>query len=192
MMRPCMLALVLLAGVPAFAHADSDYYYCAGPGYIAYESRLENDPPGHRLHVVRFSRSGGITALPPIALEDFQVHTMTCGATTVELRSSRTVYTVDVFAATPRVASRPARSGETRPEPALNLGHWARPGIVDLASDGAMGEFQLVIARVERAIEGGLERVTISDVVRREPGPASSRILASRRVFEGIFFESVH
>lgn len=193
MLRLRLLIALLLWCVPAVAAADSDYYYCAGPGYIAYESRLQHGAPGHELHVVRFSRAGGITALPPIPLDDFQVQGMTCGATSVELRSSRMVYLVDLSAARgPRVASGAIRADERRSGSTPNLGHYAKPGVVDLPSDGALGEFQLVITRAGRSVEGGLEHFTISEVIPREVGPGATRILASRRVFQGVFFESVH
>ena len=193
MTRLCLLVALLLSCIPAVASADSDHYYCAGPGYLAYESRLQYDAPGHELHVVRFSRAGGITVLPPIPLDDFQVHDMTCGATTVELRSSRMVYVVDLAAAGgPRVGSRAIRADERPSGSTPNLGHYAKPGVVDLASDGAPGEFQLVITRAGRSIEGGLERFTISEVVRRDVETGFTRILASQRVFQGVFFETVH
>ena len=69
-------SLLVLAGLltPAVAKADSDGYYCAGPGYLAYETQFSTQSSGHLLHIVQFSRSKGIVVLEPIELEAFPVH----------------------------------------------------------------------------------------------------------------------
>jgi hypothetical protein len=184
-------ALALLFA-PAAAAADSDGYYCAGPGYLAYETRFVEAPATHLLHIVRFSRAGGIEPLPAIPLDDFQVHGMRCHSTVVELEGWTTGYSVDISDPThPTVTSRPAIHDPAQPAPQANLGHWARESVIDLPGDGRPGEFQLVIARTSRSIEGGLEHFTFTQVVRRDREAGGARILGSLRVFEGVFLETV-
>jgi hypothetical protein len=170
-----VLAVLLISPFvhAAPAWADSDGYYCVGPGYIAYETRFSAPPSQHLLHVIRFSSRQGISRIAPVVLEDFQVHAMNCGDG----------------------ASRPTITSETAPVPApgsesANLGHWSREGVTGLEGDGPSGEFQLLIGRVSRRIPGGVEHYTISQVIRRETRPGG-RILESLELFEGIFLETV-
>ncbi len=175
---------------PAIAMADSDGYYCLGRGYVAFETRFSTPASGHLLHVQQFSRAQGIVALPAIALEDFQVQGMTCGATVVALTDGTTRYAVDL--ADPRrpvVTTEAAPFDPNAPTPA-NLAHWARDTVIDLEGDGLMGQFQLVISRVSRTVTGGIEHYTFSQLVRRDPEPGGF-ILESALLFEGIFLETV-
>jgi hypothetical protein len=101
------LGVLLLATLlrPAVAHADSDGYYCTGPGYLAYEMRFSQAPGKHLLHIVRFSHDTGIVRLPPVLLDDFQVHAMTCGADQNVVDGWAHRYTVSLLpSGTPRVA----------------------------------------------------------------------------------------
>jgi hypothetical protein len=185
------LTLTLLL-LPAAAAADSDGYYCAGPGYLAYETSFSWSPGAHLLHIVRFSRARGIERLPAIPLDDFQVHGMRCHATVVELEGWTSAYSVDLSdPARPTVTSRPTVRAAAQSAPAANLGHWARESVIDLEGDGPPGEFQLVIARTSRAIEGGVEHYTFTQVVRRDRESGAPGILGSVRLFEDVFLETV-
>ena len=93
-MRAAGLLLILCLATPAAARADSDGYYCTGRGYVAWETRLETAE--HQLHIVRFSRDGGLVRQAPIRLEEFQVHAMMCGAQSVELVGGGKVHIVDL------------------------------------------------------------------------------------------------
>lgn len=189
--RTASVVVVAALLTPAVAAADSDGYYCAGPGYVAYETRFSTPSAGHLLHVVRFSRSEGIVALDPIALEDFQVRGMTCGETVIQLTGGRTEYAVDITNPhRPDVRGTPATSALSGAG-AANLGHWSREGVIDLESDAEPGTFQLVISRVDREVNGGIEHYTISRVIRRDPRPGGL-VLDSHLLFEGIFLETVN
>jgi hypothetical protein len=85
MLRGWVLAIAAVALFPSLAHADSDGYYCIGPGFVAYELSSSGAASGHWLHIVRVSASKGIVRLPPIALPEFQVHGMTCRENAVDL-----------------------------------------------------------------------------------------------------------
>ena len=190
-MRSALASLVVLASLaPAAARADSDGYYCAGRGYIAYEMSLSQAPGRHLLYVVRFSHAGAFTHLAPIPLGDFQVHGMKCDAGAVTLEAWDAGYLVDLSTPDhPTVTRRPAVS--PRPPEPPNLGHWAKAGVVDLPdSAGATGEFQLVIAQAHHPVSGGVEHFTITEVVQRNPGPGTLRFVASLRLFEGVFLET--
>ncbi|MGH7460797.1 MAG: hypothetical protein ACREMA_07185 [Longimicrobiales bacterium] len=84
---------VMLIAVGAL-HADSDRYYCVGPGYIAYQFGMA--APGkapHRLHVVRYP-GGRIASADSIQLPQFQVHGMRCRADGVDVVSWDAVHSV--------------------------------------------------------------------------------------------------
>ena len=185
-----LVTIAVLLSCPAAARADSDGYYCAGRGYVAYETRLGASEPHHVLHVVRFSRSSGIGQTQEIALADFQTHGMRCGDGVIELDAFTVPYLVDVSVPErPRTTTENAVLDAPRTPP-MNLGNWARSGVIDLDADGQKGEFQLVISRVSRPVAGGIEHYTVTDLIRREPRPGG-RILTSKRLFAGIFLETV-
>jgi len=189
MCRALGVLSLLVAFLPAPARADSDGYYCAGPGYVAYEMRFSQGPGGHRLYVARFSRADGIRPLVAVPLDDFQVQGMTCGAGEVVLVGGSRRYTVTLPASgAPSVGSTAA---DRVPAGSLaNLGHWATPGVTDLASDGRAGEFQLAIARVSRETPNGIEHYTFTTLIRRADAPEAP-LLESVRLFEGVFLETV-
>lgn len=99
-MRPLQLviagvALIVLAQ-PVSALADSDGYFCVGHGYLAYETRVAEKPARHLLHLVWFGPERGIVRSPPIPLDDFQVHGMSCGAREIEVQGWEVAYSVDI------------------------------------------------------------------------------------------------
>lgn len=127
-------ALVLLAPSGArIASADSDGYYCIGPGYLAYQFGFAPPPPGsHRLHVVRVGGAAGIHAPVVFDLPQFQVHGMRCDARTVRLAAFDAVYTVRLDEANRPVgySKVPFPATGRLPEkfvgPSPNLGGWSR------------------------------------------------------------------
>jgi len=191
MARLTQLMVALLFSWPSLALADSDGYYCVGRGYVAYETRFAASGSQHVLHVLRFSRAGGIGQVQDIPLDDFQTHGMSCSDRVIEVAALSTRYLVDVSVPEkPRIKTLSA-SFEPQRTPQLNLGNWSREGVTDLEADGQQGEFQLVISRVSRQIAGGIEHYTVTHLVRRETTPGG-RILAAQKLFEGIFLEAVH
>lgn len=184
-----VIALALLFW-PGVADADSDGYYCVGPGYVAFETRFSQHPGRHLLHVVKFSRANGIVRLEPIPLGDFQVHDMSCGATVVELEAWTNGYSVDISDPShPTITERPRarRRGQSGQR---NLGLWAQEAVVDLEGDAVPGEFQLIIARVSRRVTGGIEDYIFTHLIRRDLEPLG-RIVASLKLFEGVFLHTV-
>ena len=180
------VAICLLSADTAFA--DSDAYYCAARGYLAFETR-----PGtgkHELHIIRFGATG-ITAVAPVALDDFQVHGMTCRAGQIEIQGWDRAYTVDISTATkPAVTSRAAAFNASQSRPAENLGHLAKPQVIDLEADGG-NPFQLVIARTSKSVKGGIEHHTSTRLVQRSSNRLGSGIAVSRPLFEGVFLETI-
>jgi hypothetical protein len=190
MPRTAYRILPLLLCWPTIARADSDGYFCAGRGFLAWETRLESRPVAHVLHVVRFPDAGGIAAEQQIALEDFQVHGLLCRDSTVEVAGWSTRHVVDLpDRAHPRVSVVAAPFDPQR-SPQLNLGNWSQPGITDLESDAPTGTFQLVITRVSRSVPGGIEQYTTTQLLCREPAPGL-RVLAAQTLFMGIFVETI-
>ena len=189
-----MRTLLLLAGLvlclPRLAHADSDFYYCAARGYLAYETRLGTKPLKHELHIVRFG-NGGIVAAAPIVLDEFQVHGMTCRAGAVEIHGWERTYSVDIRnVMRPSVRSRAAAFDPRKSPAADNLGHLAKPGVIDLEADGS-SRYQLVIARVSHPRAGGIEHHTVTRLVRRTSNRPGSAIVSARQLFAAVFLETI-
>ena len=181
-----VVAMCLLSADLAFA--DSDAYYCAARGYLAFETRLGTGK--HELHIVRFG-AAGITAAAPVVLDDFQVHGMTCRAGQIEIQGWERTYTVDIGAAAkPVVTSRAAAFDASQSRPADNLGHLAKPQVIDLETDGG-NRFQLVIARASKPLQGGIEHHTTTRLLQRSSNRPGSGIASSRQLFEGVFLETI-
>ena len=190
MARLTLWVVTLILCWPAFAYADSDGYFCAGRGYLAYETRFTAGATQHVLHVVRFSRAGGIAQEKQIPLDDFQVHGMSCSEGRIELAAWSTRYIVDLSVPDqPSIRSENAVFDSQRTIQ-TNLGNWSREGMIDLVADGQLGEFQLVISRASRRIASGIEHYTVTQLIRRETRPGG-RILAAQKIFEGIFLETI-
>jgi len=122
------LLAVCFLGVPAYA--DSDGYYCVGPGYLAYQFGVGAPPQGpHRLHVVRFGARRALEQPAVLDLPQFQVHGMICGERTVRLAAFNAFYTVqlDERKQPQRVDTEPRGKGDPLPMEfgvARNLGAW--------------------------------------------------------------------
>lgn len=192
MRRAILLCVGILGLWPSNLFADSDGYFCAGRGYLAYELRVAAGPVRHELRIVRYDRVRGIEALPAVVLEDFQVHGMRCEPRTVVVVGATTGFIVDF--------SQPNRLPQTRRMSAgavgvgaaqqNNLGHWAKPGVIDL--EGADDDrYQLVIARASQRVPGGIEHHTVTRIVQRQTnGTSPQGGLRALLVFEGVFKET--
>lgn len=175
---------------PVAARADSDGYACMGRGYVAFETRFSQSPARHLLHIVQFSPARGIVRLPPIPLEDFEVHAMRCRPTIVDVEGWTDGYSVDISdPSRPVITSRP-RIRDRNAAATFSVGAGARDTVIDLDGGAFPGEFQLVMARVFRRLAQGVERYTFTHLVRRDQGPALGRLLESVKVFEGVFLET--
>ena len=91
-----MVVIILLSSLGAgVAYADSDGYYCTGPGYLAYQFGFAAPPAGtHRLFVVRFGGASSIEAPIAFDLPQFQVHGILCTERMVRLAAYDAIYTV--------------------------------------------------------------------------------------------------
>ncbi len=92
-----VLALAFLSTARS-VHADRDGYYCTGPSYIAFELSPRHPTPAHVLYVVSLRDSGGIAPPTTLELPRFQVHGMRCNASSVQLLSWDSLYTVNLGA----------------------------------------------------------------------------------------------
>ena len=186
MRRGCALVTALLL-LPSLALADSDGYYCMGPGFVAYEVSLTGDTPGHWLHVVRVSAANGIVRLQPIALPEFQVHGMTCRDDGVDLDGWTARHSISLHQDGRATLTSTAVESSPKGAHQQNLGWLARPGVADISSDGFHGEFQLVIAEATRPTSRGLERFTVTQIWRRtRTAPITRQVTAAETLFVGV------
>jgi hypothetical protein len=116
---------------------------------------------------------------------------MKCGHGILEVKAFTKSYFFDVsdpnrepVAFTPKSATQMDRSDLV----SGNLGHWSRVSVLDLDSDGAKGDFQLVIAKADRRIYGGIEHFTFSELIHRTE---LGEIRQGLPLFSGIFLETI-
>jgi len=129
-MRIFLLAVVTLLGPVGVgvAYADSDGYYCAGRGYLAYQFGMAPLPVApHRLYVLPIGMSAGIAEPAAFELPQFQVHGLRCGDGWLDVASFTAIYhvTLDGQARPIRYEVRPFAAGQKVPPeffPQRNLG----------------------------------------------------------------------
>ena len=183
-----LIAWALLSGASALA--DSDGYFCAGNGYLAYETRWVGESGSHILQIVRFGEELGVEKVEPVELEDFQVHRMTCGAGFIGISGGSGSHYVDISdIGHPTIATGHKPYKVTSVGHHGNLGHWSKESVLDLRAGDTRGRFQLVILKAHHPAKGGIEHHTIAELIERD---SQQRILRSLRLFAGIFHETVH
>jgi hypothetical protein len=192
--RVVVLALaVFLMADPA--RADSDGYYCAGPGYLAYQFGLAAPPVGqHRLYVVRIGGDSGIAEPDVLELKQFQVHGMRCDARSIELLAFDAVHIVELDARRPaRYVTKPdpRRAGTVPPEwvnQSQNLGGWSRPVgtletervLLERDARGSTYFLEMMPMRIERCTLDVRSRVVQVDASGRE---VNARLLSEVKAF---------
>ncbi len=146
--------MALVAG--RVARADSDGYACIGPDYVAIEFRAFNTKGitgPHVVRIARFDATGGPRWAGEVVLEEFQTHSFACGARTILIDGAGeggrglVSYTIHIDSTgSARIAlqtSDPQYGFRQFPADPINLGNWARPGIIQLPSRGTYPKFQL-------------------------------------------------
>jgi hypothetical protein len=180
---------------PAGLSADSDGYYCSGPGYLAFQLRSWSTAGPHLLKVIRFG-DGEIREAGQVELPDFQPHAIRCEAERVRIVGwalHYVEYSIDV-SGEPRIVEAIedhdlAFSPDLFTEEMTNLGDWAVPGSTTLSTEDSHHEYRLVITRHSSPVPGGLEHHTRSVLVAQDE---SGSVVSELLVYEGTFFESVH
>ena len=145
--------LIVLAVLPAYA--DSDGYYCVGPGYLAVEFRSFSTPSisgPHVLKIFHFDEELGPRWTGEVVTEDFQTHVLTCGTSRIvfegvgDSRRGLVSYVVVLDSSgwpqIKSVSNDPSYIFVPRDGPA-NLGLWAGPGVTLLPSASKEHHFQL-------------------------------------------------
>ena len=183
-------AAVLFLIQPARSLADSDGYFCAGTGYLAYEISFSENLE-HTLFVVHFGPEIGIAPVKSVRLEDFQVHGMRCGDGIVEILGPFRSHFFDISDRdkAPIKTQRPkAATFADKPMASSNLGAWSKEKVIDLQGGNGNNRFQLVIAKVSTPVPVGVEHHTLTSLIQRD---AWYGILHSKMLFNGISFEPV-
>jgi len=161
------LAVVLVFSVPS--RADSDGYFCASKGYLAYELREGITPGvvGHALRVVRFGPKRGIYLASEVPLLDFEVYHFICSEDRIEISGWRNVFTKYVIEI--------SGPGEVR-----SLGPTEYPGRQWNRSIPSTGTNFYATSPVKRPKKAGSGTASLnsSSLIRREQ---SCRVLCSTR-----------
>lgn len=138
--RTALSALALVA-LAAPVRADSDGYYCASPGVLAWQVAFSGGPdgrpprdsdggPAHRLYIIRYGPGIGLPEPVSVDLPAFQSHGMRCGQDTVHVAGWEAVHAVALSGpGAPRIAEVRAHPPGQVPEgyhEQGNLGTWYR------------------------------------------------------------------
>jgi hypothetical protein len=199
--RSCFYGATLTVLAGRAMRADSDGYACIGAGFIAIEFRAFNTPgitQPHVLRVARFDDVGGPRWAGEVGLEDFQTHTLACGARTIMIEGigergrGLVSYTIHVDSAgVPRVGthdSDPQYVFRQLPPGPMNLGNWAQPAVIQLPSRGTYPRFQLRITRVTRRTSASALRHEMKTVLEEIDPSGAAR--ATLLINEGSFIET--
>lgn len=194
-----LFSLLILVLAPA-AVADSDGYYCSGPGYIAIQFRSFNTPDleaPHVLKLVVFDGEQGPRWAGEAEMTDFQPHWMRCDETGVVITGwgggAWVRYVAGEngsgeFAVLDRDESAEKPFGP--PNAVLkNLGPWAIPGTYELESLNPKFRYELNITAAERSGEGVLYRDHRSVLLQFDrQGRERNRLV----LYEGTSEEPIH
>ena len=191
------VALVVLgACVPGVAYADSDGYYCAGRGYLAYQFGMAPKPVApHRLYVISIRGPQGIPEPAVLELPQFQVHGMLCGEGWIDVASFTAVYrvTLDKNDRPERYELRGSLEGQPIPQPFImsqyqNLGSFVggraylKPIRTSLGGKPLGGEYILEVAAT--AIEP-VKQCEVSITSRIVETDRAGREISQRIIFQG-------
>jgi hypothetical protein len=179
--RTALLFTCLILLNAGAARADSDGYYCLGPGYVAWQFGMA--PPSvrpHRLSIVTYG-NGAMSQPATILLPPFQVHGMRCRAGAVDVVSFYSTHTVLLDS-----AGKPIRVDSTALAAPGRLPPWA---IGSQARNLALGSRAARTLNAERYTlqtdpNGNvyvLEIAAAADSVRECPPTITARIAESDR-----------
>jgi hypothetical protein len=197
------LIFILLVVAVESAYADSDGFYCVGPGFLAVEFRSFAMPgidAPHILKIVRLDEVQGPRWAGQVALEDFQPHTLNCTADRVDISGAGNrdrglvsyVVALDT-SGMPRIVSH-----TTDPQHSFNdvsslaplhsLGLWSLPGITVLSSGATPRRYQLHVTQMSHRVDRGIDH-DMKTVLEELDG--SGKISRSLVLNEGTRYESV-
>lgn len=195
------LAILYFLGlIPATAVADSDGYYCDGPGYIAVEFRSFNTPGLEAPHVLKLAVFGGERGphwAGEVEMTDFQTHWMRCDDDGVVITGWGDGKYVRYLAGENdagefAVLDRDESAGQPFGPPGAvlkNLGQWAIPGRYELESIDPKFRYELRISATERPAEGVIYRDHKSVLVQLDRrGNELNRLV----LYEGTSEETIH
>ncbi len=193
---PAGLLLSTLFFTTGSARADSDGYFCGGPGYLAYQfSGLSIPGQDHTLFVLELDPERGISAPRQFALEPFQVHGMRCLDDAVDLLAWDRIYRIDLAPQDhPRIDQ-----VEPQPEDSIfpdftseNLGRWAFANrTIPLKTAAGRFSFELVIEQQTDAVGqsgSGMIQHQIRSYLRQNTAKGTVR---EQEIFAGNREESV-
>ena len=199
--RSFLLSLTLVTVFGRKAGADSDGYFCIGAGFIAVEFRAFSTPGlngPHVLKIARFDPERGPRWAGEVIVEDFQTHTLTCGAKAImfegagERGRGLVTYIIQLDSAgPPRIVSHTSDPGykfRTFPRGPDNIGNLAQPGMIELPSRGGYPRFQLRVTDTSHRGESGVQHDMQSML---EEIDASGRVRRSLEIYKGSRYESV-
>ena len=178
------------------ASADSDTYFCDGPGYLAYELREWSAPERrHVLKIVFVGGADGISDPQTVPLDDFQLHGMKCEPRRILLLGWDRSFTVALSnGRSPTVTSAEARAAGGVPNDyrVESFTGTRQSRSLTIPSPRPEHTYQLEIAYRENrpaGQQGLILHETTSTLVEMDP---SGRVLRRKVVHTGTAQEVIH
>jgi hypothetical protein len=151
------------------------------------------------LRIARFDSASGPRWTGEISVEDFQTHTLVCGAQTIIFEGiggrarGLVSYTIHVDSAgAPSVSAQsndPHYAFRELPLAPMNIGNWARAGVFQLPSRGGFPRFQLHVTETTRRVSAGELRHEMKTTL--EEIDATGKVQRSLTINEGNRIETI-
>ena len=174
------------------ALADSDGYFCIGPGYVAYEAAgLEIPATGHVLFIVNVGGPEGIAEPIAVQIDIFQAGGMNCGEQFIVFDGG---YTVDISdRENPRYLG--IRKGTTIKESIAsgNIAMWPYAGAYAIPTNDGSHHYTLVIAHVEEVVEQQYGSLILHHMTAKvvQVDSTTARPVRSRILHDGVALETI-
>ena len=181
MKRLVWLILPIALVIPGIARADSDGYFCLGPGYIAYQFGMAG--PSARLHwifIVRYE-ARGISELDSIQLPQFQVHGMRCQADAVDVAAWDAIHTVTLDSLRRPLSTRAVPLSRPGDFPPWTRGPYPNLRILPSLARGTLAPYRQSLHLGPNGDEYVLEIAADADSIRQCPPAIRARIVQFNR-----------
>jgi hypothetical protein len=186
------VALVFATLSGRAALADSDGYFCVGPGYVAYEAAgLDIPATGHVLFLVNVGGPEGIAEPIAVQMDAFQAGAMHCGEDLIVFDGG---YTIDISdRQNPKYLGVRQSTATEGTIASGNITMWPYAGAYAIPTSDGNHYYSLVIAHVEEVVEQDYGSFVLHHMTAKvvEIENSTGRLVRSRILHDGVSVETV-
>ncbi len=169
-------AMLLASG----AGADSDGYYCAGPGYIAWETRGFHTDRVHRLHLITLDGASGSGPRQVLELPDFELHGLRCEAQSIDIYAYDSLHAIALVDGRLRYLDARTADDLAPKRDRYVARRFGDTPELTLKAHGNDTRFVLLTDLQRRKFTAGIEYITVARLVRLD---LQQRLLDSQMIF---------